>query len=58
LHDIGKIGIDDAVLRKSGRLSAEKFEHIKHHTVKGAAILEPIPQMASILPIVRNHHER
>jgi HD-GYP domain-containing protein (c-di-GMP phosphodiesterase class II) len=58
LHDIGKIGIDDAVLRKSGRLSREEFEHIKDHTVKGAAILEPIPQLASVLPIVRNHHER
>jgi HD-GYP domain-containing protein (c-di-GMP phosphodiesterase class II) len=58
LHDIGKIGIDDAVLRKTGRLSHEEFEHIKEHTVKGAAILEPIPQLVSVLPIVRNHHER
>jgi HD-GYP domain-containing protein (c-di-GMP phosphodiesterase class II) len=58
LHDIGKIGIDDAVLRKSDQLSAEEFEHIKSHTVQGAAILEHIPQLAPVIPIVRNHHER
>jgi len=58
LHDIGKIGIDDYILRKPGRLSAEEFELMKAHTVKGAAILETIPDLAPYLPIVRSHHER
>jgi HD-GYP domain-containing protein (c-di-GMP phosphodiesterase class II) len=58
LHDIGKIGIRDAVLRKEGRLSDEEFEHMKSHTVKGAAILAAIPDLAPVLPIIRNHHER
>ena len=58
LHDIGKIGIDDAVLRKPDRLTAEEFEHMKLHTVKGADIINTVPDLRSILPIVRNHHER
>jgi HD-GYP domain-containing protein (c-di-GMP phosphodiesterase class II) len=58
LHDIGKIGIRDSVLRKKGRLSAEEYRHMQSHTVKGAAILGAIPELAAILPVVRNHHER
>ena len=58
LHDIGKIGIDDAVLRKPDRLTAEEFEHMKLHTVKGAEIINTVPDLRPILPIVRNHHER
>src|SRR5205807_5467684 len=58
LHDIGKIGIRDSVLCKAGRLTDEEFEHMKSHTVKGAAILGTIPELATVLPIVRNHHER
>jgi HD-GYP domain-containing protein (c-di-GMP phosphodiesterase class II) len=58
LHDIGKIGIDDSVLRKAGRLTPEEFEHMKTHTLKGAAMLESIPDLAPIIPIVRSHHER
>jgi HD-GYP domain-containing protein (c-di-GMP phosphodiesterase class II) len=58
LHDIGKIGIDDAILRKPGRLTPEEFEAMKTHTLKGAAILETIPDLAPLIPIVRNHHER
>lgn len=58
LHDIGKIGIDDAILRKPGRLTAEEFEEMKKHTIKGAAIISTIPDLHSIIPIVRNHHER
>jgi putative nucleotidyltransferase with HDIG domain len=58
LHDIGKIGIHDSILRKPGNLTAEEFETMKLHTVKGAAILESIPDLAPILPIVRSHHER
>ena len=57
LHDIGKIGIDDAILRKPGRLTREEFEEMKSHTLKGAAIVESIPELNSLLPIIRSHHE-
>jgi putative nucleotidyltransferase with HDIG domain len=58
LHDIGKIGIDDAILRKPGKLTPEEYALMKEHTTKGAEILSNIPEMAPIIPIVRNHHER
>lgn len=58
LHDIGKIGIDDAILRKPGRLTAQEFALMQQHTTKGAEILSTIPEMLPIIPIVRNHHER
>jgi len=58
LHDIGKIGIDDAILRKPGKLTNEEFEIMKTHTTKGAAILGTAPDMLPIIPIVRHHHER
>lgn len=58
LHDIGKIGIDDAILRKPGRLTAGEFAAMQEHTTKGAEILSTIPELRPILPIVRNHHER
>jgi HD-GYP domain-containing protein (c-di-GMP phosphodiesterase class II)/pSer/pThr/pTyr-binding forkhead associated (FHA) protein len=58
LHDIGKIGIDDAILRKPVGLTPEEFQIMKTHTVKGAAILATVPDLAPIIPIVRSHHER
>ena len=58
LHDIGKIGIDDAVLRKPGKLTEGEFEHMKSHTVKGAAMLDGFFNLAPLVPIVRSHHER
>jgi putative nucleotidyltransferase with HDIG domain len=58
LHDIGKIGIDDAILRKPDKLTAEEFEIMKTHTVKGAEIVQTIPDLKTIVPIVRSHHER
>ena len=58
LHDIGKIGVDDAVLRKPGILTPDEFEHMKTHTVKGAAILEMVPSLKPLVPIARHHHER
>jgi putative nucleotidyltransferase with HDIG domain len=58
LHDIGKIGLDDAILRKTGALSPEEHRAMRNHTVAGAAILETIPELQPILPIVRSHHER
>jgi putative nucleotidyltransferase with HDIG domain len=58
LHDIGKIGISDHILRKQSSLSKDETEYMKSHTWKGAAILEAIPHLAPLVPIVRNHHER
>lgn len=58
LHDIGKIGVRDDVLLKEGRLTPEEFELVKKHPVIGAEILEPIPSLALIIPMVRWHHER
>jgi len=58
LHDIGKIGIDDAILRKPGPLTPGEFKIMQAHTVKGAAILGAIPDLAPVIPIVRSHHER
>jgi putative nucleotidyltransferase with HDIG domain len=58
LHDIGKIGIDDAILRKPDRLTPAEYEVMKTHTVKGAAILETVPSLQTIVPIARHHHER
>ena len=58
LHDIGKIGVEDAILRKPDRLTPDEFEQMKLHTVKGAAILETVPALRSVIPIARHHHER
>ena len=58
LHDIGKIGISDAILQKPGRLTAKEFAEMQTHTTLGAQYLGGIPELAPIIPIVRNHHER
>lgn len=58
LHDIGKVGIDEAVLRKKESLTPEEFEHIKKHPSIGAGILSGIKQMRDIVPGVLYHHER
>ena len=58
LHDIGKIGVSDHVLRKPGALTAEEFEAIKQHPTLGARILRSVPFLARHLPIVELHHER
>jgi putative nucleotidyltransferase with HDIG domain len=57
LHDIGKIGIDDSVLRKPGKLSEAEYEHIKLHADIGYKILKDLKQLGQILPAVRHHHE-
>ncbi len=58
LHDIGKIGIPEAVLCKEGPLTDEEFRKIKAHPVIGAGILAEIPQMKDIIPGILCHHER
>jgi HD-GYP domain-containing protein (c-di-GMP phosphodiesterase class II) len=57
LHDVGKIGIEDFILRKPGALTAEEFEVMKTHTTKGANILRPVTQLAEMLPGIELHHE-
>ena len=58
LHDIGKIGVDEAVLRKSGKLTEQELGRIKAHPSIGAGILSEIKQMRDIVPGVLCHHER
>jgi HD-GYP domain-containing protein (c-di-GMP phosphodiesterase class II) len=57
LHDIGKIGIDDNVLRKPGALTPAEFEHIKTHPELGCRILDGVKQLDKVMPVVRHHHE-
>ena len=57
LHDVGKIGIEDHILRKPGALTEEEFEVMKTHTTKGANILRPVTQLADMLPGIELHHE-
>lgn len=58
LHDVGKLGIDDDVLLKSGRLTADEYEHVKTHTLIGERLVLDSIVLASIAPIVLHHHER
>ena len=57
LHDIGKVGIPEVILNKSGPLDASEWETMKTHTDLGARILEPLKTMARIRLMVRHHHE-
>ena len=57
LHDVGKIGVDDRVLKKPGALTSEEFELMKQHTVKGANIMRPVSQLKEMLPGIELHHE-
>jgi HD-GYP domain-containing protein (c-di-GMP phosphodiesterase class II) len=57
LHDVGKIGIEDRILKKPGALTPEEFEIMKTHTSKGAAILRPVEALRDMLPGIELHHE-
>lgn len=57
LHDIGKIGVDDAVLRKDGPLTPEERAQIMEHSEKGASLLEQARVLPHLVPVVRHHHE-
>jgi putative nucleotidyltransferase with HDIG domain len=58
LHDIGKIGLSDAILRKPGALTVEEYDQLKRHPGQGARILRQVPFLAPHIPIVELHHER
>ena len=58
LHDIGKIGIDDQILRKPDRLNPEEYNAIKQHADMGAEIIDHIKQLKNIIPGVKYHHEQ
>lgn len=57
LHDVGKIGIEDRVLKKPGVLTNEEFEIMKRHTVMGYEIVRQVKQLVEMLPGIRWHHE-
>jgi putative nucleotidyltransferase with HDIG domain len=57
LHDVGKIGVDDRVLKKPGSLTPEEFDIMKTHTTKGANIMRPVSQLKDMLPGIELHHE-
>ena len=58
LHDIGKIGIPDEILKKTARLDETEYESIKKHTLVGANLISPIKKMAEVAPIIEYSHER
>ncbi len=57
LHDVGKIGVEDTILRKEGMLTPQEYEQMKMHTVMGAEIMSPIEQLREMIPAIRWHHE-
>jgi len=58
LHDIGKIGIEDRILKKPGRLDPDEMQIMRGHSVIGEKIVAGIPQLRPILPGIRHHHEQ
>jgi HD-GYP domain-containing protein (c-di-GMP phosphodiesterase class II) len=57
LHDVGKIGIEDRILKKGGVLTADEYEQMKLHPVIGEEILKPLEPLREMLPAIRWHHE-
>jgi HD-GYP domain-containing protein (c-di-GMP phosphodiesterase class II) len=57
LHDVGKIGIEDGILKKPGALTPDEFEIMKTHTTKGGSILRPVEQLKDMIPGIELHHE-
>ena len=58
LHDVGKIGVPDAILRKPGRLTDEEFQAVQQHPMMGAIMVGAVPGFEQTLDAVRHHHER
>ncbi|TYQ18346.1 UNVERIFIED_CONTAM: putative nucleotidyltransferase with HDIG domain [Acetivibrio alkalicellulosi] len=57
-HDIGKIGTEDKILKKTGKLDFDEYNEIKKHTIRGALILSAVSMFSSVVPLVRHHHEK
>lgn len=57
LHDVGKIGIEDRILKKPGALTPDEYEIMKTHTTRGANILRPVQQLKEMIPGIELHHE-
>ena len=57
LHDVGKIGIEDRILKKPGALTPDEYEIMKTHTTKGASILRPVEMLKEMIPGIELHHE-
>ena len=57
-HDVGKIGVPDAILTKPGKLDAAEFETIKQHAAQGAEIVSKLSRLKDSVPAIRHHHER
>jgi diguanylate cyclase (GGDEF)-like protein/putative nucleotidyltransferase with HDIG domain len=58
LHDVGKIGVPDSILRKPGKLTPEEYEIMKNHVTLSALIIHGLPRLSDILDAVAHHHER
>jgi HD-GYP domain-containing protein (c-di-GMP phosphodiesterase class II) len=58
LHDIGKIGVEDVILRKEDKLTEEEYDQMKKHTLMGAEIIGHIKQLHGIIPGLKYHHEK
>ena len=58
LHDIGKIGVREAVLDKPGKLTGEEFAHVQEHVHIGLRILSPLPHLGPVMDYIAHHHER
>jgi putative two-component system response regulator len=58
LHDVGKVGVPDAVLLKPGPLTPEEFELMKRHTTIGDTLCAPLQSLRAVRPIILSHHER
>lgn len=58
LHDVGKIGMPDEILKKPAALTAEEFAVVQEHPGRGADAMKPIKQMGAMIPAIRHHHER
>jgi putative nucleotidyltransferase with HDIG domain len=58
LHDVGKIGVADAILEKPGPLTKEEWKVVKRHPEVGARMIEPLESLRKALPVIRHHHER
>ena len=58
LHDVGKVGVDELIIRKGGPLTSAEYRVMQQHTLIGERIVQPLRMAAAVGPIVRHHHER